>query len=727
MSDQKKNFRLEEFKHREGIDPDKTWTMLEHAIHEIYNQNISGLSYEVLYRNAYNMVLHKFGDKLYSGLVETMTARLKEIARSLEATQGGSFLEEMNKKWNDHNKALKMIREIMMYMDRIYIPHAGKTPVDQLGLNLWRENVIYSNQISTRLLNALLELVYGERTGEVINRGLFRNITKMLMDLGPSVYGQEFETQFLLVSAEFYQAESQKLIECCACGDFLKIAESRMKQEIDRVSYYLDPMTEKKITNVVEKVMIENNLLILIHMDSGLVSMLCNDKYEDLGRMYKLFRRVANGLFKIYEVMTSHIKESGKQLVMDRDRLKDPVEFVERLLDEKEKYEKIINLAFNKDKFFQNALKSSFEYFINLNPHSPEFISLFVDAMLRQGLKGVSEDDIEITLDKVMMLFRYLQEKDEFESYYKRHLAKRLLYGKTVSDDVERSFIVKLRTECGYQFTSKLEGMFTDMKTSRDTMQGFYTSHPKLRDGPTLTVQVLTAEVWPTQSIVTCNLPAEMSELCEKFQSYYLGMHMGRKLSWQTDMGTADLKATFGKGQKHQLNVSTYQMCVLMLFNNADRLSYKEIEQATKIPSSNLKSCLQSLALVKKRNVLRKEPMSKDVGEDDAFFVNDKFRSKLYKVKIGTVVAQKESEPEKLETRKRVEEDRKPLIEATIVRIMKSRKLLDHNNLVAEVTKQLQSRFLPNPTAVKKHIESLIEREFLERDARDRKMYRYLY
>nr|KYP65890.1 Cullin-4A [Cajanus cajan] len=667
MSDQKKNFRLEEFKHREGIDPDKTWTMLEHAIHEIYNQNISGLSYEVLYRNAYNMVLHKFGDKLYSGLVETMTARLKEIARSLEATQGGSFLEEMNKKWNDHNKALKMIREIMMYMDRIYIPHAGKTPVDQLGLNLWRENVIYSNQISTRLLNALLELVYGERTGEVINRGLFRNITKMLMDLGPSVYGQEFETQFLLVSAEFYQAESQKLIECCACGDFLKIAESRMKQEIDRVSYYLDPMTEKKITNVVEKVMIENNLLILIHMDSGLVSMLCNDKYEDLGRMYKLFRRVANGLFKIYEVMTSHIKESGKQLVMDRDRLKDPVEF------------------------------------------------------------GVSEDDIEITLDKVMMLFRYLQEKDEFESYYKRHLAKRLLYGKTVSDDVERSFIVKLRTECGYQFTSKLEGMFTDMKTSRDTMQGFYTSHPKLRDGPTLTVQVLTAEVWPTQSIVTCNLPAEMSELCEKFQSYYLGMHMGRKLSWQTDMGTADLKATFGKGQKHQLNVSTYQMCVLMLFNNADRLSYKEIEQATKIPSSNLKSCLQSLALVKKRNVLRKEPMSKDVGEDDAFFVNDKFRSKLYKVKIGTVVAQKESEPEKLETRKRVEEDRKPLIEATIVRIMKSRKLLDHNNLVAEVTKQLQSRFLPNPTAVKKHIESLIEREFLERDARDRKMYRYLY
>ena len=56
---------------------------------------------------------------------------------------------------------------------------------------------------------------------------------------------------------------------------------------------------------------------------------------------------------------------------------------------------------------------------------------------------------MEATLDKVMMLFRYLQEKDVFEKYYKQHLAKRLLSGRTVSDDAERSLLVKLKTECG--------------------------------------------------------------------------------------------------------------------------------------------------------------------------------------------------------------------------------------------------------------------------------------
>ncbi|CAN6881573.1 hypothetical protein Bca4012_071593 [Brassica carinata] len=731
MSNQKKrNFQIEAFKHRVVVDPkyaDKTWQILERAIHQIYNQDASGLSFEELYRNAYNMVLHKFGDKLYTGFIATMTAHLKDKSKLIEAAQGGSFLEELNKKWNEHNKALEMIRDILMYMDRTYIESTKKPHVHPMGLSLWRDNVVHSPKIHSRLLNTLLDLVHKERTGEVIDRGLVRNVTKMFMDLGESVYQDDFEKPFLDASSEFYKVESQEFIESCDCGDYLKKAEKRLTEEIDRVGHYLDAKSEDKITSVVEKEMIANHMQRLVLMEnSGLVTMLLNDKYEDLGRMYNLFRRVTNGLATVRDVMTSHLREMGKQLVTDPEKSKDPVEFVQRLLDERDKYDKIISTAFGNDKTFQNASNSSFEYFINLNARSPEFISLFVDDKLRKGLKGIADADVEVVLDKVMMLFRYLQEKDVFEKYYKQHLAKRLLSGKTVSDDAEKSLIVKLKTECGYQFTSKLEGMFTDMKTSEDTMRGFYGSHPELSEGPTLIVQVLTTGSWPTQPAVPCNLPAEVSVLCEKFRSYYLGTHTGRRLSWQTNMGTADIKAIFGKGQKHELNVSTFQMCVLMLFNNSDRLSYKEIEQATEIPAPDLKRCLQSLACVKGKNVIKKEPMSKDIGEEDLFCVNDKFTSKFYKVKIGTVVAQKETEPEKQETRQRVEEDRKPQIEAAIVRIMKSRKILDHNNIIAEVTKQLQPRFLANPTEIKKRIESLIERDFLERDNTDRKLYRYL-
>lgn len=61
---------------------------------------------------------------------------------------------------------------------------------------------------------------------------------------------------------------------------------------------------------------------------------------------------------------------------------------------------------------------------------------------------------------------------------------------------------------------------------------------------------------------------------------------------------TADIKMQWGD-KKHELNVSTYHMCILLLFNEADRHSYQDILTATAIPAGDLKRALQSLALVK--------------------------------------------------------------------------------------------------------------------------------
>lgn len=118
----------------------------------------------------------------------------------------------------------------------------------------------------------------------------------------------------------------------------------------------------------------------------------------------------------------------------------------------------------------------AFETFINQQPRAPEFTSLFIDENLKKGLKGKTDDEVEDVLGKTITVFRYLTKKDEFELYYKTHLAKRLLNNRSVSDDAERGMLAKLKIECGYQFTQKLEGMFHDMRISTDTMDA-YKSH----------------------------------------------------------------------------------------------------------------------------------------------------------------------------------------------------------------------------------------------------------
>jgi len=333
-----------------------------------------------------------------------------------------------------------------------------------------------------------------------------------------------------------------------------------------------------------------------------------------------------------------------------------------------------------------------------------------------------------------MVLFRFIQEKDVFEKYYKQHRAKRLLLGRSVSDDAERNMIAKLKTECGYQFTSKLEGMFTDMKLSNDTMDGFKGYIATLADsgvggnlgplgGIELNVYVLTTGFWPTQTPTKCNLPNEILNCCEVFKKFYLSNHNGRRLTWQTNMGTADLKASF-PSKKHELSVSTYQMVILLLFNDSSKLTFKEIGDATGIPASELKRNLAALTSLKNK-ILDKEPATPKIDDTDVFIFNTKFKSKLVRVKV-MALAQKETPVEEKETRQKVDEDRKHQIEAAIVRIMKARKTMDHTTLVTEVTKQLSARFMPNPLVVKKRIESLIEREYLERSKADRKIYNYL-
>lgn len=730
----KPKIAIKAFKHKVQMEKDyadKIWELIKGAIQQIHRKNTSELSFEELYRNAYTLVLLKHGDLLYSGLRAVVDEHLKEIAAGISISDDANFLPQLNKYWNDHQVSMASIRDILMYMDRYYVQTNGVPQVYDLGLVLFKENIARHVRIKDRLSSTLLHLIQKERTGEVIERNQIKSVTQMLVDLGidnRSVYEEDFESLFLQTSATFYRIESQEFISSNSCSDYMKKAETRIKEELERVAHYLDPSTEPKIKEVVEKELIARHMRTLAEMEaSGEVFMLRENKSEDLKRMYDLFGRVGGGHQLMRDILGTYVREIGKSIILDEEKQKDHLQLVQSLLDLKDKYDNLLKNAFNQDKQFAQTLNQAFESFINLSPKSPEYISLFIDEKLKKGLKGISEEEVDQILDKVMMLFRFIQEKDVFEKYYKQHLAKRLLLGRSVSDDAERNMITKLKTECGYQFTSKLEGMFTDMKLSADTMEGFKSHIKELTGNPLsgidLSVYVLTTGFWPTQSSTNCNLPNEILKCCEVFKKYYLSHHSGRRLSWQTNMGSADLKAIFGS-KRHEITVSTYQMVILLLFNDRNELSFKEIKEQTAIPVTDLKRNLISLTSIKHK-ILEKEPDSKTIEDGDRFIFNSKFKSKLYRVKVMTVV-QKETEAERTETRSKVDEDRKHQIEAAIVRIMKARKTMEHSLLISETTAQLSSRFMPNPQIIKKRIESLIEREYLERSKTDRKIYNYL-
>lgn len=175
--------------------------------------------------------------------------------------------------------------------------------------------------------------------------------------------------------------------------------------------------------------------------------------------------------------------------------------------------------------------------------------------------------------------------------------------------------------------------------------------------------------------------------------------------------------------RKYELSVSTYQMCLLMNFNEKKSYSYQDLLQVMQLNDNDIKPHLIPLLQFK---ILQKNPQGKDFKMDDKYSVNMSFFNNGTKVKIPVMHSKAAKQSEDADLKAKVEDDRKHMIEAVIVKVMKSRRRLSHVDLITEATKLLQSKFNPDPQVIKKRIEGLIEREYLERDKDDRKFYKYL-
>ncbi|KAL7052093.1 hypothetical protein ACKWTF_004764 [Chironomus riparius] len=708
-----------------------TWQKLKEAVVAIQTATPITYCLEELYQAVENMCSHKMDSQLYVNLTGLAESHVKANIRPFLAERIDKllYLKKVNECWQFHCQQMIMIRSIFLYLDRTYVlQNPTVHSIWDLGLELFRDHIATNSTVQSRTVEGILMLIEKERNGETVDRTLLKSLLRMFSDL--QIYKEAFENKFLIATKQLYQAEGQRKMQELDVPEYLKHVDKRLVEENERLLHYLDQCTKLQLIFTIERQLIAEHITGILQ--KGLDQLLEENRVADLSLLYSLFSRVKNGTIELCGSFNAFIKTKGKTLVIDPEKDKT---MVQDLLDFKDKMDYIVCNCFERNEKFSHSLREAFEYFINQRTNKPaELIAKYVDMKLRAGNKEATEEELEQILDKIMVLFRFIHGKDVFEAFYKKDLAKRLLVGKSASVDAEKSMLSKLKQECGGGFTSKLEGMFKDMELSKDiniAFRQYIEGNANSKElaqfyaiGIDMTVNILTMGYWPTYPVMEVNMPPQLVEYQNVFTKFYLAKHSGRKLQWQPTLGHCVLKARFDQGPK-DLQVSLFQSLVLLLFNDCNEMSLEEILQATNIEVSfdgELRRTLQSLACGKAR-VLTKIPKSREVEDKDKFKFNNEFTAKLFRIKINSI-QMKETNEEQKATEERVYQDRQYQIDAAVVRIMKMRKTLSHNLLISELYKQLS--FPVKPADLKKRIESLIDRDYMERDKDNQNQYNYV-
>eukprot|EP01063_Lacrimia_lanifica_P022442 TRINITY_DN30030_c0_g1_i1.p1 TRINITY_DN30030_c0_g1~~TRINITY_DN30030_c0_g1_i1.p1 ORF type:complete len:889 (+),score=351.28 TRINITY_DN30030_c0_g1_i1:82-2748(+) len=687
--------------------------------------------------------------RLHSNLQQFLLDHMGQVLQRVQAISiDQSLLSAYLKEWRNFSLGMGYIHAVFHYMNADFCARntngQARHDVRTLGYICWRDQLFCKVQIPVR--NALLELIQRDREGRPVDGGhqLLSGVIESIVQLGverrpPTIYCEKFENDFLLATEEFYTKEVQMKLgvdahdQAAILPEYMLHIEKRLHEEQRRLELYLDRSTEKPLMKRLIKVTIDSHIGTLLDAS---VAWFDNNRVQEQKRLFRLLERSDGGLEPLRKLIEDRIDREGNEYItrVKNEAQKDPCIYVETILEVYNKYDAMVKEIFKLHPHFTAALDKGCKRFINKNviasssgAKSADLLARYAHILLKPNSKAAkarTEKELDEKLTEILTIYGLLEDSDVFQTVYRDKLSQRLIQN-TYNEDREKLMINKLKEikSCSYEYTYKLQRMFTDMEVSQEMnrmYEEFLVKNEADRPALALTTNILTSVSWPqTASKTQFNVPGPLDAALKTFMSFYKDKYQGRCLSWLHAQSNGVLKTLY-TAKPYEVHVTTQQAAVLMCFNSpsVDQLTWDGIRQATSLTEREVDLCVQ--VLVRHKLLLCSGDLK--TGNISA---NMDFQHNTRKVQLWNVQLKDGQQAEDAANLKVVAEDRKYAIQAAIVRLMKSRQTMPHLTLITEVVAQLQATFTPSNQDIKKNIENLIEKDYIER-TEDGKSYVYL-
>jgi len=640
------------------------------------------------------------------------------------------FLIKINIYWNKHKIINKWMYHFFSYIDRFYTTSNNLMKLKTVGNTLFYD-IIYKS-LREKLIKKILELILDFRNNKINEYQLIKDTVLLIESQGiDSEEYKYFEDKYINETINYYNKYSNSIDSNILTNDLLNKINEKYNNEIKQSNLYINNSSKELLNKSITKYIINDPIQIIFSNNcERLKVLLDNNNLAVINNLYKLCKkiRLEDGIYNMSFFLEKYITKKNEEIIQQYNEVIKKEEFtidlIEKLINNYSKYDEFINTVLEKDTNFNKSIINSFVYILNkevLNYNISELLSLYCHLILKKNNK-IEDYILKNKINIIMHFFSYINDKDIFKDKYIYYFSKRLLGNKLCNEELEKNIISKLKLECGSGFTSSIEGMYNDIKIGKKSLIKYENTYPI-----DFNVQILTLGYWPSLLNINIKLPNLLNEYKNLFTNDYKKEKSSRKIIWDYSLSNNELTMKIND-KKYILVLNTMQICLLFLFNNTnEKLIFDEIYNKLKININNdkkytesvLKKLLHSLSCGKNK-ILIKDPKSKKISKNDKFIINSQFKSKSKYIKIPLASLEKSQK-----NNNQIDFSRKLSIEACIVRIMKSRKELEHNQLISTVIQQI-TLFKPEIKDIKKSIECLIDKEYIERNNKNKGYYTYL-
>lgn len=660
--------------------------------------------------------------------------------------------------------------------------HRDVYDIFSLCLLSWRDYKFYPNL--NILMDEIMEQIQLHRQGVNSSIKQLNIAIKSFVLLGfdandlrkqnLSVYINDFEKRFLTDTHNFYAIESAKFINENGVVNYVNKALDRIDEELKNLED-LNDHTRKPLNDVL------NNVLIKTHQDqirNELPTLLNQERYLDIKKINTLLKRVPSTLPLLLEIFQKYIENEGAQEIIQFKKLSDenfktaneayieslnvaansktkvkikkpqdiidPNNYIKSLLKIYNKFKGVVEVSFDNNPAFIKALDSACQKFINYNvvstptnrsrPRTPEYLAKYCDEFLKGKNNNINtsvntnnniidnDNFNNMNIEEIITIFKFLEDKESFEIWYRRCLSKRLLFNNLSAEDGENEELIiqRLKTANSVEYTNKITNMFNDIRISKNLGVIYKDLIADVNKDSVVELEPKILDTASWGSIFRNNndsfiLPEELVLSEELFTKLYKERHNGRQLNWIWERSKIEVKANISKPGKppYLFTVSLFQYAILSCFQEEDVLTTSILLEKTALPAEVFKQNM--IPFIKNKLIIQNPPGEKNILKSSTTFTMVKeYTSKKIKVNFSTVKPV-ETRNEEKETNEEIERRKHEILKAGIVRIMKARKHLRHENLITEVY-QIIDRFKPTVSEIKSAIEVLLDEQYLARD-----------